>query len=52
MSAPARPTLVNRNENFAELASSRRSAAGEHGPGACGDAVDGRDDRDRKSAWP
>ena len=51
MSAPARPTRVKRNENFAvgrqqpEVARQR-----EHRAGAGGDAVDRRDDRERAVA--
>ena len=51
MSAPASPTRVKRNENFAELASSRKSLGErDHRAGARGDAVDGGDDRERAVA--
>ncbi len=49
MSAPAKPTRVKRNANFAERATSRRSAASAStAPRPRRDPVYGRDDRERR----
>ena len=49
MSAPARPTRVKRNANFAERATSRKiGGEREHRARSRRDAVDGSDDRQRR----